>query len=95
MKTYEQYEGLVVNEDCEQIEGKDSQFAIIFHLDDEKLHYLNETAYQIFMMCCIPQSREDIHVWFSKNYELEPDDVSSIDDCIEHLVSINVLEEKE
>ena len=47
------------------------------------------------MMCCIPQSREDIHVWFSKNYELEPDDVSSIDDCIEHLVSINVLEEKE
>ena len=93
MKTYKQYEGLVVNEDTELIDGKDSQFAIVYHLDNEKLYYLNETAHQIFMLCSIPQSREGIHAWFAKNYELKPDDVNSIDYCIDHLISINVLEE--
>lgn len=94
MKTYEQYEGLVVNDDYEQIEGEDSQFAIIFHLDNEKLHYLNETAYQIFKMCSSAKSHEDIHAWFDTNYELTPEDVNSIDKCIEDLLAINVLKEK-
>lgn len=94
MKTYEQYAGLVVNDDYEEIDGKKSQLAIIFQLDDEKLYYLNETAYQIFALCCVAKTRKEIIDWFIENYELTFEDMDSIDECIKYLVSINVLEEK-
>lgn len=87
-----QHAGLIINEDVESEEGKQKIFAVVFNIDDEKLHYLNETALFLLKQCETPLTMEEIECNTSKIYRLDENNLKKVQETVQKLVDIGLIE---
>lgn len=88
---YRQNDDLVVNTDYEEENGENVEFAIVFNIDEERIHYLNHTAYEIFKIVHEPILRSNILSHFVDQYEMGENEIDLVHKAVDDLVEKKIL----